>query len=326
MIHSLRRAFTLIELLVVIAIIAILIGLLLPAVQKVREAAARAKCQNNMKQLGLAAHGFHDVYNGVPVEGSTQGVSWPVRLLPYIEQGNVYNLVFPLFQVAITKEETARRAGTASPWSTAVTEYTNAAKQVNETMAVPIFFCPTRRSNSAGARIDYAGAYGAGLRGGTLSNFTSVTGANGVLDDGSPSGNGQRAVSSTFVSMQAGTSNTIMMAHKSMNTSEYNNARTDRFDMGYAFTWLSGARGDHMRYADAGGGNAHAGGKGYVQDTNNVDLNHFGGPHPGGSPVLYCDGGVRNYAYGYADSSGMDECAVFQALLWPNRSLVVTPP
>ena len=94
------RGFTLIELLVVIAIIAVLIALLLPAVQQAREAARRTQCKNNLKQLGLAMHNYHDVANMLPIgvmrsganfAVTVSGYTWFRRVLPYLDQGNIYN-------------------------------------------------------------------------------------------------------------------------------------------------------------------------------------------------------------------------------------------
>src|SRR5262249_19707889 len=119
-----RRAFTLIELLVVIAIIAILIGLLVPAVQKVREAAARTQCENNLKQLGLACHAYHAVSRIRPPPGVGRASSppWPVLILPFTEQGNVYRL-----------------------WNTTPMRLYQDTPPEAQQAQIPIFFCPSRR-------------------------------------------------------------------------------------------------------------------------------------------------------------------------------------
>src|SRR5438876_1157381 len=146
-----RRAFTLIELLVVIAIIAILIGLLVPAVQKVREAAARTQCANNLKQVCLASHNYHDSRKMLPpgiLCNTTDGFTFSAPcygalafLLPYIEQAPVYNA----FALSSTNPNTSGSGlmmfdpgyVSTSPWWTNGTNF-----QVAQTN-IPTFLCPS---------------------------------------------------------------------------------------------------------------------------------------------------------------------------------------
>jgi prepilin-type N-terminal cleavage/methylation domain-containing protein/prepilin-type processing-associated H-X9-DG protein len=215
-----RQGFTLIELLVVIAIIAILIGLLLPAVQKVREAAARMKCQNNLKQMGLAAHNFESTYGYLPPQFGTVSFNGlfgtndatpQALMLPYIEQSNKYNQ-FNFNYKTWNDGALTLANGHTLPGSTALPGVNLPAR----TQDIPIYLCPsdpssTQRgsndvdlSHGAQGRLNYMACIGA------TSQF-ETTGPGAGIFAGSWSGSGLLK-GIPILGITDGTSNTAMFA------------------------------------------------------------------------------------------------------------------
>jgi prepilin-type N-terminal cleavage/methylation domain-containing protein/prepilin-type processing-associated H-X9-DG protein len=232
MVRALRRTrrcgFTLIELLVVIAIIAILIGLLLPAVQKVREAAARLKCQNNLKQMGLAAHNYESANGYLPPQYGTASApggaigsndaSPQALLMPYVEQANKYNQFNFSFKVWNDRELYDPRTGLPVTGATANIGV-NLPARIQD---ISFFLCPSdpsttvrgaNQSNTADlsypeGRLNYFASMGA-----TSSGFLGVPAAGpgkGIFADGAFTGTTLKGI--PILGVTDGTSNTAMFA------------------------------------------------------------------------------------------------------------------
>ncbi len=271
-----RRGFTLIELLVVIAIIAILVGLLLPAVQKVREAAARVKCQNNLKQLGLAANNYHDgmgclpsggtwwgipptyLAPGQPAVGPDQQGGWGFQILPYIEQDNLFK---------------------------GANQGSIAACQI-QAISTPVaqFFCPSRRSPMmlapTGNWYPPSGTFGHAPTDYAASNLEG----NGAIAYG--------FVGNPFRVISDGLSNTLLFGDKRMDLTYLGQYQSDDNE-GYTSGWDH----DTVRLTTSPPLPDTHNGSGWGEER-------FGSSHSGGVfNVVLCDGSVRTVSYSITQST-----------------------
>ena len=279
-----RPAFTLIELLVVIAIIGALIGMLVPAVQRVRESAARTQCQNNLKQIGLAFHGYHERFKRFPAgftsrTSSTDGPSlgtgwgWGAMLLPHLEQDALYN------QIALSKD---------------IADPANAtARQTS----LSVYLCPSDRP--ATPTFSVKGTSGSSICDVAFGNYVGVAGVNEVsaypdTSNGQP-GTLLRNSKVRVTDIRDGSSNTLLVTERC-------NAKSPQT------TWTGAVTGASVpplnpSYDNEGPGilcltNSGAISEGRTPDNPFEHVEDASSVHPGGVNLLFADGSVRSILYG----------------------------
>ena len=285
-----RRGFSLVELLVVIAIIGVLIALLLPAVQQAREAARRTQCQNNLKQLGIAIHSYHDAHNCFPpgfmgdpddfcstLNPQRTGWGWGAFILPFVDGSNFYN------QLDVNRTQTVcsiPEGPQADP--------TIGSADLQDTV-LPVYVCPSAadpdnnhgREEGGHAKSNYAGVAGMDWDG------VDEMGLKSVFVDGTQ-----------FVSKMGettdGTSNTLMVGERFRRDADENlKLQTPPLEYNGAY-WLGVA--PDTRAAQCVGRLGLAGTPWSVMSINGESINAFASRHEGGAHFLVSDGSVRFFS------------------------------
>jgi prepilin-type N-terminal cleavage/methylation domain-containing protein/prepilin-type processing-associated H-X9-DG protein len=264
-----RSAFTLIELLVVIAIIGVLVALLVPAVQKVREAAARVQCANNLKQIGLALHGFHDSNKALPpgylataaYPGTSPGWGWAAFILPYLEQTALY-----------------RQLNLAQPLSS----------QPAVQAVVPIYLCPSDVVLAAAFNVTDAGL--TTICQAAPSSYAATVGQD-ASDVADPTGDGvfYRNSRTKFTDIVDGTSQTVMVGDRAW--AQVQGIWAGAPDGGVARPGVSNL----WKSASAPAPCLTLVHNNWINILNDSDggLDDFSSMHPGGANLVFADGSVH---------------------------------
>ncbi len=302
---SRRSGFTLIELLVVIAIIAILIGLLLPAVQKVRDAADRLKCQNNLHQIGIALHNYHDVNGKLPAGVYRSGgnpriyeyESWMAQVLPFVEQEPVWKQA-DLWM----RQQNAYLSGTAPyywwPWGDFWTNWSTAPPNPALGELVKTWQCP---ADTRTLKAEITGDPSIGGMGPkypvALTDYVGVAGINGDFNNPDPEGLFFYRSTMRLLDIPDGTSNTMMVGERPPSAD---------FDYGWWFAgagWDGSGVGDvvlgarEIYYADALGCPRTKVGLQQGRTFDPCDQVHFYSLHSQGVNFLYADAHATFVSY-----------------------------